>query len=181
MNIGLSVEDIEFTKGSGNQLPQQAKNFDEQQKHWTANNFMFKLDPYEDACRRVVKIDSFTLKQNIIEHHMGGFKAAIKTPSSVEFPNLTFYVPEPDAQPFLDHMAKRVGFGGKGNGQVRDATTMHGQLDTYDNELKPIFTVQFFGADIISVTPDKSDATSEEMKLVKVELYTERMEFKFAQ
>jgi phage tail-like protein len=180
MNVGLAVEDITFVKGSGNQLPTQAKNFDEHQKHWTANNFHFKLDPYEDACRRVVKVDSFTIKQTIIEHHMGGFKAAIKTPSAIDYPNLTFYVPETDAQPFLDHMAKRVGFGGGGNGQVRDATTMHGQLETFDNELEPIFTLEFFGADIVSVTPDRSDATSEEIKLVKVELYTEKMTFSYA-
>jgi phage tail-like protein len=181
MNIAFTAEDIEFAKGNGNKLPTQAKNFDEQQKHWTANNFMFKLDPLEDACRRVVKIDSFTIKQNIIEHHVGGFKTSFKTPSSVDFPNLVFYVPEADAQPFMDHMAKRVGFGAGGRGEVRPATTMHGQLDTFDNELKPIFSLEFFGADIISVAPDKSDATSEELKLVKVELYTEKMSFKYSQ
>jgi phage tail-like protein len=181
MNIALTAEDIEFSKGNGQKLPPQAKNFDEQQKHWTANNFMFKLDPYEAACQRVVKIDSFTLKQTIIEHHMGGFKSPIKTPSSVEFPTLTFYVPETDAQPFIDHMAKRVGFGGKGRGEVRPATAMHGQLDTYDNEMQPIFSLEFFGADIVSVTPDKSDATSEELKLVKVEMFTESMTFKYTQ
>jgi phage tail-like protein len=181
MNIALSAEDIEFKKGNGTKLPQQAKNFDEGQKHWTANNFMFKLDPYEDACRRVVKVDSFTLKQTIIEHHMGGMKAPIKTPSSVEFPTLAFYLPESDAQPFMDHMAKRIGFGGGGNGEKRSATEMHGQIDTYDNELKPIFSIEFFGADIVSVTPDKSDAGSEELKLVKVEMFCESMQFKYSQ
>ena len=38
---------------------------------------------------------------------------------------------------------------------------------------KPGFT------DIISVAPEKSDSSSEEIKLVKVELYTERMEFDY--
>jgi phage tail-like protein len=181
MNVGLSVEDITFAKGSGNKLPQQAKNFDVEQKDWTANKFHFKLDPFEDVCAHVLKVDSFTIKQNIIEHHYGGFKAAIKTPSSVDFPNLVFYVHEMHAQPLMDHMSKRVGFGGGGNGQVRDATTMHGQLEAYDNELQTIFTLEFFGADIISVTPDRSDATSEELKLVKVEVYTEKMKFTYKQ
>ncbi|HEY5921948.1 MAG TPA: phage tail protein [Kofleriaceae bacterium] len=180
MNVGLAVESIEFAKGSGNAMPTQAKNFDDKQKHWTANNFHFQLDDYADACRRVVKVDSFTIKQNIIEHHYGGFKAAIKTPSAVEFPNLVFYIPENDAQPLAAHMQKRVGFGAdSGNGEVRNTTTMHGQLDVYDNELKPIFTLEFFGADIISITPEKADAGSEELKLVKVELYTEKMTFKY--
>ena len=178
MNVGLTVEDIEFLPGSGNKIPLQTEGFDAQ-KQWTANNFHFSLDGFGDQCNRVVKIDSFTIKQNIIEHHYGGFKAAIKTPSNVEYPNLVFYVPEPDAQPFMTHMATRVGFGGKGNGTVRDATKLNGQLDTYDNELQPVFTLELFGADILSVTPDKSDATSEELKLVKIELHTERMTFKY--
>jgi len=181
MNVGLTCEDIVFAAGSGNKLQAGTKGFDDKQKHWTANNFHFKLDDYADACRRVVKLDSFTIKQNIVEHHYGGFKAAIKTPSAVEFPNLVFYVPEPDAQPFMDHMARRVGYGEKGNGEVRDSKTMHGQLDAFDNELQPIFTLEFFGADIISVTPDKADATSEEIKLCKVELYTESMKFTYSQ
>src|SRR5690606_27911904 len=91
--------------------------------------------------------------------------------------NITFYVPEPDAQPFMDHMQKRVGFGGKGNGEVRNSTTLHGYIQTYDNESRPMFTLDFDGADIVSVTPDKSDATSEEIKMCKVELYTEKMSF----
>jgi phage tail-like protein len=185
MNIALAVEDIAFTKGSGEALPTQAKGFDVGQKHWTANNFSFSLQGFEDHCRRVTKIDSFTIKQTIVEHHVGGFKAAIKTPSAIDYPNITFYLPEADAQPFFDHMQTRVGYGfsgggdgkGYGNGEVRDSTTMHGSIQTYDNEMRPIFSLDFDGADIVSVTPDKGDATSEEIKMVKVELYTEKMSF----
>ncbi|HEY5949447.1 MAG TPA: phage tail protein [Kofleriaceae bacterium] len=152
MNVALAVEELEFLPGNGEKLPQQAKNFDVAQKHWTANNFEFSLHGFPDqALRRVTKIDSFTIKQNIIEHNVGGFKKAIKTPSAVEFPNIVFYVPEADAQPFIDWMAKRVGFSGKGNGTVRDATKTFGSIQTYDNELKPIFTVEFGGADIVSI------------------------------
>jgi phage tail-like protein len=172
----LDVEDIEFLRGSGKKLDAPA-GF-EGQKLWTACNFRFRLDDYGDACNRVTKVDSFTIKQNIAEYHAGGFKSAIKTPTAVEFPNLTFYVPEADAQPFMDHMTERVGFAGK-NGEVRPAAKMHGSLECFDNSEKTLFTVEFFGSDIISVTPDRSDATSEEIKQVKVELYTEKMTFKY--
>jgi phage tail-like protein len=177
MGVTLSVEDIEFKKGSGGKLAAPA-GFDGQ-KLWTACNFRFRIDDYADACQRVTKVDSFTVKQNIAEYHAGGFKAAIKTPTAIEFPNLAFYVPEADAQPFMDHVSKRVGFGGGGPGEVRPATKMHGTLETFDNSEKTLFTLEFFGADIIAVTPDRSDATSEEIKQVKVELYTERMSFKY--
>ncbi len=180
MNLTLSVEGITFKKGTGNKLPIQAKNFDSGQKHWTANNFRFNLQGFDDACRRVTKIDSFTIKQNVIEYHASDRKAPMKYPSAVEYPNLTFYVPEPDAQPFIEHMQKRVGFGeNMGNGQVRDSTTLHGDIQTYDNEMRRLFTLSFDGADIVSVTPDKADATSEDIKQTKIELYTEKMTFDY--
>ena len=162
MSVALSVEDIEFLKGTGKKLDT-PKGFDVQ-KLWTACNFRFRLDDYADACQRCTKVDSFTVKQNIAEYHAGGYKAAIKTPTAVEFPNLTFYVPEADAQPFYDHIAKRVGYGGKGNGQVRPATQMHGTIETFDNSEKTLFTLEFFESDIANVQVDKSDAGSEEIK-----------------
>jgi phage tail-like protein len=177
MTVALAVEDIAFARGTGNKLDV-PKGFNAQ-KLWTSCNFSFKLDPYEAACRRVTKVDAFTIKQNIIEYHSGGFKAPIKTPSQVEFPNITFYVPEADAQPFMDHVAKRVGFGDKGPGEVRDAATMHGQIDVHDQQRRTLFTLEYFGADIISVTPDRSEASSEDIKQVKVELFTERMQFTY--
>jgi hypothetical protein len=76
-------------------------------------------------------------------------------------------------------MAKRVGYGGKGNGEVRPATKMHGTLEVFDNDEKTLFTLEFYGSDIIGVTPDRSDASSEEIKQVKVELYTEKMTMKY--
>jgi phage tail-like protein len=178
MTVAIAVEEIQFLKGSGKKLDRPA-GFDNQ-KVWTACNFRFTLDDYKDACNRVTKVDSFTVKQNIAEYHAGGFKAAIKTPTAVDFPNISFYVPEADAQPFMDHLAKRVGFGGGGKGQVRPATQMHGTIECFDNDDNTLCTLEFFGADIAAVTPDRSDASSEEIKQVKVELYTESMKFKFA-
>lgn len=179
MNATLSVEDIGFEQGSGNALPSQSKGYYDQ-KHWASNNFEFTISGFEQACKRVTKVDSFTIKQKVLEHHVGGQKAAIKVPSQIEFPNLTFYVPEADAYPFMRHMEQRVGFGKDiGKGQVRDEAGLHGTIQTYDNELKPLFEVKFLGGDIISVTPDKADAGSEDIKMVKVEMYTERMEFKY--
>jgi phage tail-like protein len=174
MNIAMAVEDIEFVKGSGKklQVPEKVS----AQKLWTACNFSFGLEGLEDACRRVTKIDSFTVKQNIAEYHAGGFKAAIKTPTAVEYPNIVFYVPEADAHPFVDYMQENVGFGSKvGQGKVRDPKKMLGTISTYDNEMRKLLDIHLNGCDIVSVTPDKSDAGSEEVKQVKVELYTESM------
>jgi phage tail-like protein len=176
LTVTLAVEDIEFKKGSGKKLDTPA-GWDNQ-KLWTACNFRLNLDKFPGTTNRVTKIDSFTIKQNTAEYHGGGFKHAIKAPTVIDYPNITFYVPEADAFPFKEHLQKRVGFGSHvGKGEVRPGTEFNGSIETFDNANNTLFTVQFFGADLTAVTPDRSDASSEEIKQVKIEMFTERMNF----
>lgn len=175
MTIALAVEELVFKKGAeGKRLQQTAGT--EQQKLWTARNFRFSLDGFEQACKRVTKIDAFTIKQNVLEYHSGGHRAPIKCPSQIDFPTLSFYVPESDAQPFLDHFARRAIAGEvRGHGTQRS-----GMIQTFDNEQGLLFTLEFFEADICNVQPDRSDAGSENIKQVKIDLFTERMAFSYA-
>lgn len=174
MSVGIAVEDITFTPGKGQKLAQSPGTAG--QKLWSANNFRFRLDGYDQACRRTTKVDSFTIKQTIIEHHVGGRQSAIKLPSQIEFPNLAFYVPESDAQPFFDHHTRRA----MQNKREIAPGSGQGSIDVFDQDGKTIFGVQFYGAEIFNVAPEKSDASSEDIKLVKVELYTEKMTFSYS-
>lgn len=171
MKLAITPEEMVFKKGGGQKLPQPA-GFNAQ-KLWTACNFRFRIDGFEQACKRVTKIDSFTVKQKIVDYHCGGQRHALRTPSAIEFPQITFYVPEADAQPFLEHYTKR---GIKG--EVPGRRT--GMIQTLDNDLRNLFTLSFSGVDIASVTPEKSEAQSEEVKTVKIEIYTESMKFEYA-
>jgi phage tail-like protein len=174
MGVGIAVEDIIFKKGSGAKLPTPAMN---PQKLWTACNFKFELAGYESAVRRTAKIDSFTVKQDLAEYHMGGQLAPVKTPTPIEFPNIVFYVPEADAHPIIDRFTNSNKLHLKNRGG--QASSLHGSITTLDNQGRELFKLQYTGADIVGVTPEKSDASSEEQKLVKVELYTEKMEFEY--
>ena len=175
MTVALSVEEIVFLPGKGGKVADAVGS--EKQKLWASCNFSFSLDGFEDACKRVTKIDSFTIKQNILEYHTGYQRAPIKTPSQIDFPQITFYVPEADAEPFMKRFTER---GVKG--QVRgNASDKAGELIVFDaDEAKnELFSLQFYGADIANVQPDKADSSTEEIKQVKIDLYTERMEFKY--
>ena len=177
MSIGIAVEDIVFKKGGGQKLsPPQGFNT---QKLWTACNFRFTLSGFEDACKRVSKIESFTVKQNIIEHHMGGQLAPIKTPSQIDFPNIVFHVPEADAHPFFDHFSNNTQLAIKNN-KAGNASKLNGSIVAFDNDGSDLFTLSFTGSDILSVNPDRADASSEDIKLVKVEIHTESMSFAYA-
>jgi phage tail-like protein len=174
MNVSLAVEDILFKKGDGNELKMN-KGIGTQ-KDWKANNFTFNIDGFTEACARVTKVESFTVKQNIIEYASGGRRTVAKVPSAIDFPQISFSMPEADAQPLLDHFRKR-GVDGEVPGRL------HGQIDTYDNQdpaqRKSSFRIEFFNADIVNAQPDKSDSTAEEIKLVKFDLYVERMSFAY--
>ncbi|MBA3464341.1 MAG: phage tail protein [Deltaproteobacteria bacterium] len=180
MNIAMAVEDIKFLPGNGQKL-EPPKGM-EGQKLWTSCNFRFELDGYADACRRVTKVDAFTIKQNVVEYHAGGRQSPTKTPSSIEYPQLSFYLPEADAQPLIDHFNKRAMVENREQIQKNQQTPQAkhtGQIVTYDNAMRPLFTVEFFEAEIVAITPDKADAGSEEIKQVKVDVLTEWMTFSY--
>ncbi|HEY4056222.1 MAG TPA: phage tail protein [Kofleriaceae bacterium] len=173
MSVGISVEGMAFVPGRGVKInPGPGA---QRQKEWSPNKFRISLDGYEAACRNASKIDSFTIKQNVIEHHVGGFRAPMKCASQIDFPNIAFYVPESDAQPFLNQFTQRAIFGE----QRTHSPNKTGYIQTYDNEGGPLFTLEFFEADIANVTFDKHDFGNEDIKQVKIELFTERMKFTY--
>jgi hypothetical protein len=169
MTVAIAVEDIQFMKGGGAALAQNAGL--EEQKSWKSCNFRFSMDSF-DCLKRVTKVDSFTVKQNVLEYASGGNRWTTKTPSAIDFPQLSFSLPEADAQPLLDHFITR---GVKGEVPGR----LNGQIETYDNQQQTVFRLQFFNADILNVAPDKADASTEEIKQVKVDLYVESMSFTY--
>lgn len=176
MTVALAVEEIVFLPGNKSRRVADAAGT-ENQKLWASCNFSFSLDGLDAACKRVSKIDSFTIKQNILEYHTGAQRAPLKMPSQIDFPQITFYVPSADAAPFLKRFKERGVEGAlRGNSQNKSGELVVFDADEAKNEL---FSLQFFGADILNVQPDKADSTTEEIKQVKIDLYTERMEFKY--
>jgi phage tail-like protein len=173
MNVTMSVEDIQFKPGDNHEIQQNTG--DETQKAWKCCNFTFSLDDF-DCCKRVTKVDSFTVKQSVLEYHAGGRRSPSKTPSAIDWPQISFYLPEVDALPLIDHFKLRGV-----DGDVPGLKRLHGTIDTFDNAQKTHFNMQFLNADIVAITPDKADASSEEMKMVKVDLYVESMKFKYNQ
>jgi phage tail-like protein len=171
MGVTIAAEKIVFVKGDLSQLGPAAGM--EKQKLWTCCHFNFTIDGFDDQCRRVSKVDAATIKMNVIEHHVGGYLEPYKFGSRIDYPNLSFTLPEADFQPIADQAQAYWN-------EKKKPANFNGHIDYLDNELKPLGTLQFTGANVISVTPDRSDATTEEMKMVKVEMYTEGMTLTFA-
>jgi hypothetical protein len=166
MTVGLAVESVVVKPGDARTRLAPPAGLDAQ-KRWSAAGFRLRVDGLEAACRRVTKIDAFTIKQAIVEHEVGGLRGALKTPGPIELPNLAFYVPECDAQPFVD---AAIG--------ANDART--GEIQCLDGAGRTLLAVGFRGARFVAVAPERCDAASEDIKLCKIEVTTEAMSFDYA-
>ncbi|HKE17118.1 MAG TPA: phage tail protein [Kofleriaceae bacterium] len=173
MGVTLVPETIAFAPGSQSDLSPTVSATS--QKLWTPNHFEFVIGEWTQATRRTTKIDSFTIKQQILEYRSGIERNAVRVPSRVVFPNLTFYLPEADSKPLIDHFSKRVI-----TGSPAPSPRIEGAITALDSDGAPLCTVSLFGIDIASIGPDKSDSTSQEIKQVKVEVTVESMKFEYA-
>lgn len=172
MGVTLVPERVTFVKGESQPLERFVGSM--RQKLWTPANFELVIDGLETACRRVTKIDGFSIKQEVLEHAVGGQRDALRVPGVIEFPNLSFSIPEVDVQPLLDHFEKSA-MSGKG----RDGR-LTGHIMLRDHRQDPLCTLDLFGIDIAAITPDNADATTDEIKQIKVEIAVEGMALKYA-
>lgn len=171
LGVTLAPERIDFSPGSAIDLPRQVGT---KQKLWSPNKFSFSIDGFEEATRRTMKVDSFSIRQQIHEYRSGEFKDPLRVPGRVEMPNVAFYIPESDAGPLVAHFAGSVVAGRRAPGR------MTGHLTAHDNDGNTLVTIDLLGLEIASIGPDKSDATSQEIKQVRVEVATEGMKFHYA-
>jgi hypothetical protein len=172
MNLSLAVESIKFAPGRANRKLDEG-GVPAKTKLWKADQFHFNLGPYETT--RVTKVDAMTIKQTILEYHHGGSRAPTKTPSQIQFPNVVFYMPEPDAQPLIERFMANGGAVKPPDAKpIPDGWIQYNGSDTSRQG-----RLNFHNSEIISITPDKSDATSENIKQVKIELTCESMDFEY--
>ena len=81
---------------------------------------------------------------------------------------------EADAQPFMTHFTKHVI-----DGEPQAGTRCSGHLEYWDSKGGPLCRVSLAGVDVASVTPERSDVKSKDVKLVKVDLSVESMKFEW--
>jgi len=173
ITVTVKPERIRFEKGSGKAMPQLTGKG--ATRLWLPSNFQFSLKGFEEACKRVVKVDGFSIKLNkIAEYQAGNQIDPVHIPGYLEYPNISFHLPEANAQPFIDHFTKHVI-----SGKKQSATRLTGHINMIDHSNTDLCGIDLEGVDISSITPDKSDSTADGMKLVKVEISVEKMKFKY--
>jgi hypothetical protein len=172
MTVGLVPETVEFERG--NPKVNLSPTVQTKQKLWTPNRFEFTINRFEQCLKRVTKVEGFTIKQQILEYRSGNHRDPWRIPGRMEFPNLTFFLPEADASPLIDHFRKHVL-----QGEPAPHTRLTGAITALDSDKLPLCTISLAGIDISSIGPDKSDSTSQDIKQVKIDISCESMAFKY--
>jgi phage tail-like protein len=144
-----------------------------EQKKWTAANFKLEIDGCPTACKWVNKIEALTIKQKVVKSQVGEQRDYQIECAHVEYPNLVLTVSESHADEFYNW---HEDFVIKGN--CTQDKERGGQLQFLSSDLKPLFTLTFSNLGIFSLTPEKSEAGSENIKRAKVEMYCEQVKFK---
>lgn len=173
--IKMAPEWTEIKHSSGTQSMLPAPKDTEKQKRWQAANFRFVVDGMNT--QRVNKVEALTIKQNVVDNAVGERLIFQKEPAQIDFPNVVFTIPEVDAEPFYkwydDFVTK---------GKSDPANEKNGHLEYLKPDVAGVlFTVDFFGLGIIKFNPEKLESSSEKVRNVKIEMYCERMDFKYAQ
>ena len=144
------------------------------QKQWLPNNF--RVDIPGLNTKRVNKVDALVVKQKVIDNAVGEELVFEKEPAQIDFPNLVLTLPEADSKAWYDwHQAFVI------DGKSDPSEEKGGHLEYLTPDLKTVlFTIKFYQLGIIKFTPDKLESGSDKLRMVKVEMYCEKMEFEYS-
>jgi phage tail-like protein len=183
LTVKFAVETIKEEQSGNNKYPgeQQYKDEWERQRMWLPSMFTFKVDGISRDPTETCKIDSFSIKQEIIENPIGKFLENQKEPGRVEFPTIGVTILQRDAGPWMKWWDALVREGKhvlsqQHTGHIwflpRDAVGS-GQL-----QRKPLLTLDLFGVTILGLGPVKHDSKQNQLQKVKLDLACERIDLK---
>ncbi len=146
-------------------------------KLWHSANFRFVIDGMEDACRRVTKVEGFSIKQQILEYPSGNRRTPLRVPGRLEYPQfLTIYMPRVDADPFFEAAnARLLDYDAPAEGGIT------GYIEFMGPDRSTLCTINMTGVDVVSAEPQKLEASAENLHMVKVMVQVEKLAFKYEQ
>jgi phage tail-like protein len=180
MQVKFSVENIVEKKGSAKYpAEQEAPQEWNKQRLWLPSMFTFKVDGLSGDKVETVKIESFTIKQEVIDCPVGGILQSAKEPGRVDFPALAVTILQRDADKWMQWWDKFVRAGkhqqsAQKNGHISFLTREAGNRGILTGQ--PLVTLDIFGMGILGVSPVKHDSKKADLQKVKLDLYCETMD-----
>ncbi|HBP89216.1 MAG TPA: hypothetical protein DD706_16130 [Nitrospiraceae bacterium] len=142
-------------------------------RKWLTSGFTFTLGDL--PCDRVSKIDSFSLKQTVIEDRAGKTRTRTKQPGKLEVPNLKVTFSATDAGSWEDWFTSFVI-----DGKCTDSDELNGQITILGHDHKEVLgRIELSHVGIISLEPARYNAKKEKITRMAAELYVEEMKLNF--
>lgn len=181
LTVKFAVESLKEEAAGGNQYPseQQFKDEWERQRMWLPSMFTFSVDGISKDPAETCKIDSFTIKQEVIENPIGRFLENQKEPGRVDFPNLSVTILQRDAGPWMKWWDALVREGKHLKSQQHDGHIWYLPRDAVGSgqlKNKPLLTLDLFGVTILGLGPVKHDSKQVQLQKVKLDLALERID-----
>jgi phage tail-like protein len=169
--VKFTPERLEFKKGDGSRLKRDgAPDEAAKQKKWLSSNFRFELERFKgDESLRNIKLESFTVKQNVIDNPIGYELETRKEVGRLELPQLVVTFSEHKASEWMKWYDAAVV---KGNRKDQYTT---GVLTYYDSSPKreELMRIEIGGVSMASLEVDKLEGHKEGIANVKVTLNIE--------
>lgn len=175
LTIKITPEHVEYKKGDGHKLSgSQAQDQMTKQKRWLTSNFRFSLDRFKGGdAMKSVKVEAFTVKQNVIDNPVGNEKYSRKEVGRLELPQIVVTFPESQMEEWMKWWDESVGQGNR-----KDQYTT-GVITYYASDMSTeLMRIELAGVSLLSVELDKYEAHKEAIATAKATLNIEGLVLK---
>jgi len=146
----------------------------QKQKMWLTSNFRFQLEKFS-AATNCIKVEAFSVKQNVIDNPVGSEKYARKEVGRLELPQLVVTFPESDMDKWMSWWQESVGDGNRKN------KTTTGVLTYYANDMRTeLMHLELDGVSLVAIEVEKYEAHKEGVSTGKATLAIEGLVLKKA-
>lgn len=176
MSIKITPEYIKYDKASGNRLEGggQAQDQMKKQKMWLTSNFRFSLDRFKNTdSLRNVKVEAFTVKQNVLDNPVGSEKYARKEFGRLDLPQIVATFPESQMKTWMEWWDESVAQGNRKDKQTNGVITYYAS-----DQKTELMHVEISGASLLSLEVDKYEAHKEGIATAKATLTIEGLTLK---
>jgi hypothetical protein len=170
LTITIAPEQAQTTSSSGKV---QSGFSTKAQKKFMASNFRFSVSKLESESKRVMRVQSLTIKQSIAESGVGEERVPQRQPGTLQISNVLVTVPLAFGKPWLDWVDDFLVKGNSDDGSERTAT-----LQCLDQALKdPLFTLTLSHVGPIRARRQVASSGIDAISLLELELYCESVAF----
>ncbi len=169
ITLKISPETLRYEQGGSVFQAQQARDEALKQKLWSTANFGLRIDGiWDGGVKTNSRIDSFTIRQQIMRHRAGNRLDANIYPGKIEYPNIVVSFGEENMNHWYRWWKDNL---------ARNVTRRTGSISWYaPNQHTELMRLNLTGVGLLNLEIDSYEAGKTKMSQAKATLFVEGME-----